>query len=53
MAPSALADVAAVLGRTSRERCEHLAAVALAAESAADARASVRALLPVLQELGL
>ena len=53
MAPSALADVAAVLGRTSRETCGHLAAVALAAESAADARASVRALLPVLQELGL
>lgn len=53
MAPSALADVAAVLGRTAREMCEHLAAVALAAESAADARASVRALLPVLQELGL
>jgi len=53
MAPRALADVAAVLSRTTRAECEHLAAVALAAESADQARGAVRALLPMLEDLGL
>lgn len=53
MTPRALADVAAVLAATSYDECVRLAQLALAASSAADARATVRAALPVLAELGL
>ena len=53
MAPRALADVAAVLSLVTRQECEHLAAVALAAEGAEQARGAVRALLPMLAGLGL
>jgi len=53
MTPRALADVAAVLGATTYDECRRLAGLALAAPSAEDARATVRAALPVLEELGL
>jgi phosphotransferase system enzyme I (PtsI) len=53
MAPRSLGAVGAVLGRTTRGTCERLAGLALACESAADARATVRRELPVLEELGL
>lgn len=53
MTPRALGDVAAVLSTLSLTECEQVAAVALSAESATDARRSVRARLPVLDELGL
>lgn len=53
MAPRALPDVAAVLGGVSLAECERLAALALDAESADDARARVRAGLPQLADLGL
>jgi len=53
MTPRALADVAAVLQTTSSDECRRLAQLALAAESAEDARTRVRAALPVLADLGL
>jgi phosphotransferase system enzyme I (PtsI) len=53
MSPRALGDVAAVLGATDLARCRELARAAVDAESAQDARAVVRAGLPVLEELGL
>ncbi len=53
MTPRALADVAAVLQATTFEECTRLAGLALAAQSAQDARETVRAALPVLAELGL
>ncbi|GEL96176.1 phosphoenolpyruvate--protein phosphotransferase [Cellulomonas composti] len=53
MTPRALADVAAVLASTTLDECRRLAALALAASSARDARETVRAALPVLAELGL
>ncbi|MCR6646949.1 MAG: phosphoenolpyruvate--protein phosphotransferase [Cellulomonas sp.] len=53
MTPRAIADVAAVLQTTTYDECVRLATLALAAESAADARETVRAALPVLAELGL
>jgi phosphotransferase system enzyme I (PtsI) len=53
MTPRALPDVAALLAATSLEECRRLAQLALASSSAADARALVRAALPVLEELGL
>ena len=53
MSPRALADVDAVLSRTSLERCQELAQLALGAESAEHARALVRGKLPILGELGL
>jgi phosphotransferase system enzyme I (PtsI) len=53
MTARALPDVAAVLAATSFDECRRLAQLAIAAPSAADARAIVRAALPVLDELGL
>jgi phosphotransferase system enzyme I (PtsI) len=53
MTPRALPDVAAVLAATTSDECRRLAQLALAAPSAADARAVVRADLPVLADLGL
>ncbi|MCC2334609.1 phosphoenolpyruvate--protein phosphotransferase [Cellulomonas wangsupingiae] len=53
MTPRALPDVAAVLGATDLATCRVLARRAADASSAADARAAVRAGLPVLAELGL
>ncbi|NNH05960.1 phosphoenolpyruvate--protein phosphotransferase [Cellulomonas fimi] len=53
MTPRALPDVAAVLAATTLDECRRLAQLALAASSAADAEAVVRAALPVLTTLGL
>ena len=53
MTPRALPDVAALLAATSLDECRRLAQLALSASTAADARAVVRAGLPVLEELGL
>lgn len=53
MTPRALADVAAVLAATTLDECRRLAQLALATSSAADAKAVVRAQLPVLADLGL
>lgn len=53
MAPRALPDVAAALASVSVAECERLAALALDAESADDARGRVRAELPQLADLGL
>jgi len=53
MSARALAAVAGVLSTVTLARAQDLAAVALAAPSAAAARAAVRAGLPVLDELGL
>jgi phosphotransferase system enzyme I (PtsI) len=53
MTARALPDVAAVLATVTHETCGELARLALAAESAQDARATVRAHLPVLEDLGL
>lgn len=53
MTPRALPDVAAVLAATDLATCRVLARRAADAPSAADARAAVRAGLPVLDELGL
>jgi phosphotransferase system enzyme I (PtsI) len=53
MSARALPDVAAVLASVPLDECRRLAAVALTAESAQDARAAVRAGLPVLAELGI
>ncbi|WP_051274573.1 phosphoenolpyruvate--protein phosphotransferase [Cellulomonas sp. URHD0024] len=53
MTPRALPDVAALLAVTSLDQCRRLAQLALAAATAADARAVVRAGLPALEDLGL
>lgn len=53
MTPRALPDVAALLAATSLDECRRLAQLALSASTAADARAVVRAQLPVLEDLGL
>jgi phosphotransferase system enzyme I (PtsI) len=53
MTARALSAVAAVLAKVTLPEAQRLAAVALAAPSAIDARAQVRAELPVLDELGL
>jgi len=53
MTPRALPDVAAVLAATDLATCRNLARRAADAASAADARAAVRAGLPVLADLGL
>jgi len=53
MAPAALGDVSAVLAATTSDRCRELAALALGAKTAAQARTAVREALPILDELGL
>ncbi len=53
MTARALADVGAVLARTTMAHCVELAEVALAQPSAPAAREAVRSRLPVLAELGL
>ncbi|MNW56272.1 hypothetical protein D3C74_339800 [compost metagenome] len=53
MTARAIPDVAALLGAVTIGRCREVAQLALAAESATDARAVVRAALPQLDELGL
>jgi phosphotransferase system enzyme I (PtsI) len=53
MTARALSAVAAVLAKVTLPEAQRLAAVALAAPSAIEARARVRAELPVLDELGL
>lgn len=53
MTPRALADVAAVLAATDSTTCRMLARRAADATGAAEARAVVRAGLPVLDDLGL
>lgn len=53
MAPRALGPVGAVLSRTTLSECRHLAGLALACEGPADARATVRAGLGALDDLGL
>ncbi len=53
MTPRAIPDVAEVLRATTFEHCQHLAEVAVAARTAAEGRAAVRAELPILEELGL
>ena len=53
MSPASLADVAAVLRSLTKEQTQELAAVAVAARSAAEARAAVVERLEVLAELGL
>ncbi|MEK8225131.1 hypothetical protein NKG05_01840 [Oerskovia sp. M15] len=46
MTSRAIADVAALLAAVTLDQCRQVAQLALAAESAADARAVVRAALP-------
>lgn len=53
MTARALPDVDAVLKSVTLAQCRELAALALDAATAEDARAAVRAQLPVLEELGL
>ncbi|GIG22096.1 phosphoenolpyruvate-protein phosphotransferase [Cellulomonas chitinilytica] len=53
MTPRALPDVAAVLATVTADRCRELADAALAADGAEAARDTVRAMLPVLEDLGL
>ena len=53
MTARALAAVAAVLAKVTLPEAQRLAGIALAAPSALEARARVRAELPVLDELGL
>ncbi len=53
MTPRALASVGAVLATVSLSEAQELASLALAAQTAAEARTSVRSRLPVLEELGL
>jgi len=53
MTSRALADVDAVLKSVTREDCKRLADIALACAEAEEARAAVRAELPILEELGL
>ena len=53
MTARALEQVAAVLSTVTLAQARELAAVALDAESAVDAREAVRASLPILEQLGL
>ena len=53
MTARAIPDVAAVLAEVDLAQCQELARLAVSAETAQDARAQVRARLPVLAELGL
>lgn len=53
MSARSLAAVAAVLKSVPLERAQQLAALALGADTAAEARAAVRAELPLLETLGL
>lgn len=53
MTPRALASVGAVLASVSIAEARDLAALALGAASAAEARTAVRSRLPILDELGL
>ncbi|SEE74271.1 phosphotransferase system, enzyme I, PtsI [Arthrobacter alpinus] len=53
MSARALAAVSAVLPTVTLDQARHLAFTALAAPSATEARAAVRAGLPILDELGL
>ena len=53
MTPRAIPDVAEVLRATSRADCERLADLAVRSRTAGQGRASVRAQLPILDELGL
>ncbi|MBO3084562.1 phosphoenolpyruvate--protein phosphotransferase [Cellulomonas fengjieae] len=53
MTPRALPDVAALLAATPLAECRRLAQLAVSCSTAADARAAVRAGLPVLADLGL
>ena len=53
MTPRSIPDVADVLLATTYEQCVRLASLAVEAPGAAEARAAVRAGLPVLGELGL
>lgn len=53
MTPRSLPAVATVLKTVTLEQCRDIAAKALTATSAAEAKASVRAALPILDELGL
>ncbi|NKX55060.1 phosphoenolpyruvate--protein phosphotransferase [Arthrobacter mobilis] len=53
MTARSLPGVAAVLGSTTLEQARELAALALSADSAAEARAAVRSKLPILETLGL
>ena len=53
MTARALPDVDAVLKSVTLAECQELARIALDAATAEDARAAVRAKLPILEELGL
>ncbi|HEY9411879.1 MAG TPA: phosphoenolpyruvate--protein phosphotransferase [Jiangellaceae bacterium] len=53
MTPRAIPDVAEVLRSVTMADCERLAGLALEAADAAAARAAVRTVLPILEELGL
>ena len=53
MTARALPDVDAVLKSVTLDECRELAKIAIAAATAEDARAAVRAKLPILEELGL
>lgn len=53
MTPRALSSVGAVLASVSLEQAQELAARALAAHTAAEARTIVRSRLPILEQLGL
>jgi phosphotransferase system enzyme I (PtsI) len=53
MTPRSIPDVADVLRATTYEHCVHLASLAVDAPGAGEARAAVRAELPVLDELAL
>jgi len=53
MTARAIPDVAAVLAEVTVEECRELALLATSAETALDAKARVRARLPVLDQLGL
>lgn len=53
MTARALADVDAVMKSVTFEECQELARLAIDSATAEDARAAVRAKLPVLEELGL
>ena len=53
MTPRALPDVADTLAAVTTDECARLAQLALAATTARGAREAVRAMLPILDELGL
>lgn len=53
MSARSLADVSSALGAVDMARCEQVARAALAASSAAEARARVRELVPELTGLAL